>query len=323
MNGMLDKLSEMKMFQAVADSGGFTAAANELGVSQSAVSRAVVRLEQRLGTSLLHRSTRRISLTDEGDIFLRACRQVLEDIGEAERSVTSDKQPAGTLRVSAAVLWGLDPLVALLPEFTSRYPKIGVHLSLTDRYIDLIDEKIDVAIRVGQLADSSLIARKVGEMRRVIVASPAYIARRGKPKTPADLLNHDCLLWDEEHDYLNRWPFEVNGVLRHIKVCSNLVSNNAQALYQLAIMGAGIFRMLEYRARPLIRSGELVPLLERSHRDKAISVHALYVRTNIAKPRVRAFVDFLIEKCAANTYDDVKYEDSSGRKRAKRAAVVV
>ena len=215
---MLDKLSEMKMFQAVADSGGFTAAANDLGVSQSAVSRAVLRLEQRLGTSLLHRSTRRISLTDEGDIFLRACRQVLEDIGEAERSVTSDKRPVGTLRVSAAVLWGLDPLVPLLPEFTSRYPKIGVHLSLTDRYIDLIDEKIDVAIRVGRLADSSLIARKIGEMRRVIVASPAYIARRGKPKTPADLLNHDCLLWDEEHDYLNRWTFEVNGVVRHIKV---------------------------------------------------------------------------------------------------------
>ena len=171
---MLDKLSEMKMFQAVADKGGFTAAATELGVSQSAVSRAVLRLEQRLGTSLLHRSTRRISLTDEGVIFLRACRQVLEDIGEAERSVTSDRQPVGTLRVSAAVLWGLDPLVPLLPEFTTRYPKISVHLSLTDRYVDLIEDKIDVAIRLGRLADSSLIARKIGEMRRVIVASPTY-----------------------------------------------------------------------------------------------------------------------------------------------------
>ncbi|MFZ3351395.1 MAG: LysR family transcriptional regulator [Xanthobacteraceae bacterium] len=297
---MLDKLSEMKMFQAVADAGGFTAAATELGVSQSMVSRAVLRLEQRLGTSLLHRSTRRISLTDEGAIFLQACRQVLEDIGEAERSVTSDKQPTGTLRVSAAVVWGLDPLVPLLPEFTTRHPKIGVHLSLTDRYVDLIEEKIDVAIRLGRLADSSLIARKIGEMRRVIVASPAYIAANGRPKTPADLLNHDCLLWDEEHDYLNRWPFEVNGAMRHVKVGGRIVSNNAQALYRLAIMGAGIFRMVEYRARPLIRGGELVSLLERSHHDEAIAVHALYVRTNIAKPRVRAFVDFLSEKCAAD-----------------------
>lgn len=297
---MLDKLSEMKMFQAVADAGGFTAAATELGVSQSMVSRAVLRLEQRLGTSLLHRSTRRISLTDEGAIFLQACRQVLEDIGEAERSVTSDKQPTGTLRVSAAVVWGLDPLVPLLPEFTTRHPKIGVHLSLTDRYVDLIEEKIDVAIRLGRLPDSSLIARKIGEMRRVIVASPAYIAANGRPKAPADLLNHDCLLWDEEHDYLNRWPFEVNGAMRHVKVGGRIVSNNAQALYRLAIMGAGIFRMVEYRARPLIRGGELVSLLERSHHDEAIAVHALYVRTNIAKPRVRAFVDFLSEKCAAD-----------------------
>jgi DNA-binding transcriptional LysR family regulator len=317
---MLDKLSEMKMFQAVADKGGFTAAATELGVSQSAVSRAVLRLEQRLGTSLLHRSTRRISLTDEGVIFLRACRQVLEDIGEAERSVTSDRQPVGTLRVSAAVLWGLDPLVPLLPEFTTRYPKISVHLSLTDRYVDLIEDKIDVAIRLGRLADSSLIARKIGEMRRVIVASPAYIAERGKPKTPDDLLNHDCLMWDEEQDYLNRWPFEVNGVMRHIKVRSRLVSNNAQALYQLAIMGAGIFRMVEYRARPFIRGGQLVPLLERSHHDETIPVHALYVRTNIAKPRVRAFVDFLIEKCAADPCGGMKAEASSDRKRAKRDA---
>jgi DNA-binding transcriptional LysR family regulator len=168
-----------------------------------------------------------------------------------------------------------------------------------------------------------LIARKIGEMRRVIVASPAYIAEKGKPKTPDDLLNHDCLLWDEEHDYLNRWPFEVNGVMRRIKVRSHLVSNNAQALYQLAIMGAGIFRMVEYRARPFIRRGELVPLLERSHHDEAISVHALYVRTNIAKPRVRAFVDFLIEKCAADPYSGMKPEASSDRTCAKRAAVVV
>ena len=286
------------MFQAVADAGGFTAAATQLGVSQSAVSRAVLRLEQRLGTSLLHRSTRRVRLTDEGHVFLQACRRVLEDVAEAERSVTSDQQPVGTLRVSAAVLWGLDPLVTLLPEFTSRHPKIGVHLSLTDRHVDLIEEKVDVAIRVGRLADSSLIARKIGEMRRVIVASPAYIAEKGRPKTPDDLLNHDCLLWDEEHDDLNRWPFEANGVVRHINVRGRIMSNNAQALYQLAIMGAGIFRMLEYRARPFIRRGELVPLFERSHHEKAIPVHALYLRTNMAKPRIRVFTDFLIEKCA-------------------------
>jgi len=302
---MLDKLSEMKAFQAVADAGGFTAAATELGVSQSIVSRAVLRLEQRLGTSLLHRSTRRISLTDEGVIFLQACRRVLEEIAEAERSVTSDKQPVGTLRVSTAVLWGLDPLVPLLPEFMARYPNIRVHLSLTDQHVDLIEEKIDVAIRLGRLTDSSLIARKIGEMHRVIVASPAYLAEQGQPKTPDDLLNHNCLLWDEEHDVLNRWPFEVDGVVRHVKVRGRFMSNNAMALYQFAMMGAGIFRMAEHRARPFIRRGELVPLLKRFRHDEALSAHALYVKTNIAKPRIRAFVDFLIEKFASDSDEDM------------------
>lgn len=308
---MIDKLFEMKTFQAVAEAGGFTAAASALGISQSAVSRVVLRLELRLGTALLHRSTRRVRLTDEGQIFLQACRRLLEDVAEAEQSITSDKQPVGTLRVNAAVLWGLDPLVGLLPEFTARYPKIGVHLSLTDRDVDLIEEKVDVAIRVGQLADSSLIARKIGEMHRVIVASPAYLAERGRPKTPDDLPNHDCLLWDEEHDDLNRWSFEMNGAFRRINVRGRIISNNAQALYQLALTGAGIFRMLDYRARPYIRSGELVQLFGRSHHDKASPVNALYLRTNMAKPRIRAFVDFLIEKCAPDPHNDMKPKTSS------------
>src|SRR5262245_10856606 len=135
---MLDKLFEMRAFQAVTDAGGFTAAAAELGVSQSVVSRAVAHLGQRLGTALLHRSTRLIRLTDEGVMFLQGCRRVLEDVGEAERSVTSDELPVGTLRVSASVLFGQDPIALLLPEFMARYPKLEVHLSLTDRHVDLI-----------------------------------------------------------------------------------------------------------------------------------------------------------------------------------------
>jgi DNA-binding transcriptional LysR family regulator len=319
---MLDKLFEMRAFQAVVDAGSFTAAAAELGVSQSVVSRAVLRLERRLGTSLLHRSTRRFNLTDEGVIFLQACRRVLEDIGEAERSVRSDALPVGRLRVSAAVLWGQDSIVPLLPEFMARYPKLEVHLSLTDRYVDLIEEKVDVAIRLGRLADSSLVARKIGEVRRIIVATPAYLARQGRPKTPDDLLNHDCLLWDVEHDYLNRWPFEVDGIMHHIRVRGRLMSNNAHALHQFAHMGLGIFRMMEHRARPFIHRGELVPLLDRLHRDEAIPAHALYLRTNIAKPRVRVFVDFLTEKFAPDSHKGMKPVNASGRRRATQVPVV-
>jgi DNA-binding transcriptional LysR family regulator len=316
---MLDRLSEMRAFQAVADAGGFTAAAAELRVSQSLVSRAVASLERRLGTTLLHRSTRRVSLTDEGVIFLQGCRRVLEDIDEVERSVTPGEQPVGVLRISASVLFGQDPIVSLLPEFMSRYPKLDVQLSLADRHVDLIEEKIDVAIRLGRLASSSLIARKIGEQRRLIVASPAYLAQRGQPRTPDDLLDHNCLLWDEEHDDLNRWPFEVSGAMRHIRVRGRLVVNNAQALLHLAIMGVGISRMSEHRARPLIRRGELVSLLEVSHRDEATPVHALYARTNIAKPRVRVFLDFLTEKFSPDSYKEVEPGSASARKRDRQA----
>jgi DNA-binding transcriptional LysR family regulator len=290
---MLDKLSEMRAFQAVADTGSFTAAAAELGMSQSLVSRAIARLERRLGTSLLHRSTRRVALTEEGIIFLHGCRRVLEDVGEAERSVTSDEPPTGTLRISASVLFGQDPIVPLLPEFMTRYPKLNVHLLLADRYVDLIEERIDVAIRLGCLADSPLIARKIGEMRRVIVASPSYLARNGRPTTPDSLLDHNCLLWDEQNDRLNQWPFAVDGLVRHIKVRGRVTVNNAQALYQLVVMGVGISRMTEHWALPFIRRGELVPLLEGLHHDEATPVHAVYVKTNVVRPKVRAFLDFL------------------------------
>ena len=316
---MLDKLSEMRAFQAVADAGGFTAAAAELRVSQSLVSRAVARLERRIGTTLLHRSTRSVSLTDEGVIFLQGCRRVLEDIDEVERSVTSCASPVGILRISASLLFGQDPIVQLLPEFMARYPKLEVQLSLGDRHVDLIEEKIDVAIRLGRLASSSLIARKIGEQRRLIVASPGYLAQHGRPKTPDDLLDHNCLLWDDEHEDLNRWPFEVNGVMRHTKVRGRLVVNNAQALLHLAILGVGISRMSEYRAHPLIRRGELVSLLEASHRDEATPVHALYVRTNIAKPRVRVFLDFLTEKFSSDSSNDANNGGASIRKRNRQA----
>jgi DNA-binding transcriptional LysR family regulator len=315
---MLDKLSEMRAFQAVADKGGFTAAAAELRVSQSLVSRAVARLERRLGTTLLHRSTRRVSLTDEGITFLQGCRRVLEEIGEVERSVTSGESPVGILRISASVHFGQDRILPLLPEFMARYPKLEVQLSLADRHVDLLEEKIDVAIRLGRLASSSLIAKKIGEQRRLIVASPAYLAQRGRPKIPDDLLDHNCLLWDEGHDDLNRWPFEVNGAMRHIKVRGRLVVNNAQALLHLAVLGVGITRMSEYLARPLIRRGELVSLLEVSHRDEATPVHALYARTNIAKPRVRAFLDFLTEKFSPDSLKDVEPRSASARKRDRQ-----
>lgn len=289
---MPDRFLEMRAFQAVADTGSFTAAAAELRINQSVVSRSIARLETRLATTLLHRSTRRVSLTDEGITFLEGCRRLLAEIDEVERSVAPDQSPAGTLRVSASVLFG-QAIVALLPAFLARYPRIGLSLSLEDRHVDLIEEKVDVAIRLGPLANSSLIARKVGEQRRLIVASPAYLAQRRRPKVLADLSHHECLLWDEEHSEMNRWPFAVKGATRYVRVHGRVTANSAATLLDLATQGVGITRMAEYRVRPMIRRGELVSLLEDLHRDEPTPVHAVCTRTSIAKPRVRAFVDFL------------------------------
>lgn len=291
---MPDKFLEMRAFQAVADTGSFTAAAARLRINQSVVSRSIARLEQRLAATLLHRSTRHVSLTDEGITFLEGCRRLLAEIDEVERSVAPDQSPVGTLRVSASVLFGQD-IVALLPTFLARYPGIGLALSFEDRHVDLVEEKIDVAVRLGSLANSSLIARKIGEQRRLIVASPAYLARRRRPKGLADLSHHDCLLWDEAHSEMNRWPFTVNGVTRYVKAHGRVSANSAAALLDLALQGVGIARMMDHRVRTLIGRGELVSLLEDSHRDEPTPVHAICTRTSIAKPRVRAFMDFLAE----------------------------
>lgn len=314
---MLDRLSEIRAFQAVADTGGFTAAAKQLRISQSLVSRAVARLERRLGTTLLRRSTRRLSLTDEGAIFLDGCRRVLEDIADAERSVRPGGEVMGTLRVSASILFGQDPLVPLLPEFLARYPKLDLHLVLSDRPLDLIEQNIDVAIRLGRLTDSSLVARKLGDLYRVVVTAPSYIAQHGMPDVPDDLLKHNCLLYDETLDHLNRWPFLENGKLRHIKVRGRAMLNTPQSIEQLVQIGFGIARMRKHRALSLIRLGQLAPLLEDFWHDDATPVHALYLKTAITRPKVRAFVDFLIEKLAVEPAGDAA--GRPGKRRPKPA----
>lgn len=294
---MADRFFEMRAFQAVAETGRFTTAATALGVSQAFVSRTIAQLEARLGATLINRSTRRMSLTEEGGVFLERCKRVLADLEDAERAVASPHaEPTGTLRVSAAVAFGQDQIVPLLPKLMTRYPRLEVRLSLSDRFVDLIEANIDVAIRLGRLADSSLIARKIGNLNRIVVASPSYVALHGSPDCPDDLLAHNCLLWDEAHDHLNRWPFLVDGKASHVKVRGRLSANNGHSLYQLALQGFGIMRLAEHLALPAIHEGRLVPLLQSfQHRD-ATAIHALHVRTASTAPRVRAFVDFLVEE---------------------------
>lgn len=198
-----DRLLEMRVFKAVVEAGGFTAAANFLNVSQPFVSQSINSLERRLGVQLLHRSTRTQRLTSEGERFLMSCGQVLDSVEEAEAQVRSG-EPTGNLRISASHAFGMDQLVPALPRFLAAYPKLCVHFSLSDSNVNLIEDNFDVAVRMGRLQDSSLRSRKLCDLQRVVVAAPQYVAAHGKPVTPQGLSRHACLTWESPREHLNQ-----------------------------------------------------------------------------------------------------------------------
>jgi DNA-binding transcriptional LysR family regulator len=292
-----DRLLEMRVFKAVVDAGGFTAAAHVLGVSQPFVSQTVTALERRLGVQLLHRSTRGRRLTDEGERFLALCGTVIDGIEQGESQIASSRsQPRGDLRVSAPLGFGMDQIVPRLPEFLARHPKIKLHLSLTDDSVNLIGKNVDVAVTMGRLQDSALVSRKLCNLQRVVVASPAYIARHGNPATPGDLAAHNCLMFEGAQERLNRWPFVIAGKREEVAVRGNFGSSNGITLFQLCTAGVGIMRCGEHLALPAIRAKLLVPLLaEYQAGDEDTAIHAIILPERQLLQRIRAFVDFLVE----------------------------
>ncbi len=290
-----DRLVEMRVFKALAETGSFTAAALRLDVSQPYVSRVLAALEVRLGCQLLHRSTRRQRLTREGERFLALAIRVLSTLEQAEAQIKSD-DPSGELNVSAPLAFGLDQVVPCLTPFMQDHPKLAVRLSLSDAVVNLIDSNIDVAIRMGRIQDESLVSRKLCELHRIVVAAPAYLERHGMPVTPVGLEDgqHRCLLWDGMHKHLNRWPFIIDGRLVHIVARGGFHSDNGSSLYQLCLAGMGIMRLAEHLALPAIRRGDLVPVLcDYTVRDDT-AIHAVYLHGNRSVPRVRAFVDHCV-----------------------------
>jgi len=288
-----DRLVEMRIFKAVAQTGGFTAAARYLGVSQPLVSRAIASLENRLGCKLLHRSTRQQRLTHEGEHFLAMVNRVLDTLEQAESGIHPE-DPRGALYISAPLAFGLDQVVRCLPDFFRTYPRLSVHLSLTDSVVNLIESHVDVAIRMGQLPqDSTLISRKLCDLHRIIVASPAYIKRHGMPVTPASLETgqHHCLLWEGMNKHLNRWPLQIDGRIVHLEVQGTVHSDNGSTLYELCVAGVGIMRCAEHLALPAIRRGDLVEVLaDYNVQDDKSAIHAVYLHSNRDVPRVRTFV---------------------------------
>lgn len=283
------------MFAAVADAGSLSAAGRGLGLTPSAISRTIDRIEARLGVRLLLRTTRLLTLTAEGQAYLGAARRILADLDDAEQAVADQGAPRGRLRVSAALAHGRLVVVPLLKDFVALYPHILVEISLTDAVVDVAAGQADVAIRFGRLADSGLTVRKIGETGRIVVASPAYLARRGEPMTPEDLHDHDCLNFSFRRAE-PVWPFRRDGTDFALTVRGPVEANNGETLTQLARDGVGITRVGAFSAEDDIRDGRLVPLLEAFNPGDREAIHAVFVGGANMPARVRVFVDYLAER---------------------------
>ncbi|HLM15814.1 MAG TPA: LysR family transcriptional regulator [Reyranella sp.] len=293
---MIDHASEMAAFVRVVDSNGFSAAAPVLGLSPSAVSKLITRLEARLGVRLLQRTTRALHLTQEGEVFYAAAKRIVGEIETLENQIAGQSStPSGVLRVTTSLAFATHQLAPVLSEFLARYPLVQFELLPTDRVIDMVEEGIDVALRIGRLADTSFMARKIGEDKRLICAAPAYLARHGTPQRPEDLRRHNCIV-SRDHAYLNRWSFKADGQVVEIDVRGRVAVSEGEAQMQLALQGVGIVRLTRLTLAQAIREGALVPLLGAFSAEEAVTIHAVYPHRRHLAPKVPAFVNFLIEK---------------------------
>lgn len=285
---------ELQMFVAIVDSGSITAAADQLGQTVSGVSRALHRLERKLGVTLLRRTTRSSQLSDEGELLLARARDILQSIEEAETAVALGREkPAGRLRVDAATPFMLHAIVPHLPAFVARYPDIQLELSNNERFVDLIEQRIDIAIRIGELPDSSLHARALGASPRRLLASPAYLAGHGAPRTPADLKRHR-LLGFTEPDTLNRWPIRQRGG-DWLRIEPTLAASSGETLRHMTLAGLGIACLADFMCAADVAAGRLVPLLPRAMSEHRQPVSAVYYRHAALTGRVQGFLDFLAQ----------------------------
>jgi DNA-binding transcriptional LysR family regulator len=290
----LDDLVGMAVFAHVVRTRSFSAAARELGLSKSAASRAVSRLEERLGVPLLHRTTRRIGLTPAGEELYARAQRIVEEADDAGRALLGlSEAPRGLLRVNAPVVFGERFVARLLPEFLALHPDVRVEITLVDRMVDLVEEGVDVAIRIARLADAaSLVARRIGPDRRVVVASPAYLDRRGRPEHPRELSGHDCLRYSlvaasEE------WRFQGPEGEFSVEVRGPLASNNGTLMAEAVRAGVGLALLPWFIAGDDVRAGRLEVVLEAFEPPIRTAIWAVYPQSRQRSPAVRAFVEFM------------------------------
>jgi DNA-binding transcriptional LysR family regulator len=290
----MDRIEAMQTFVTVADLRGFAPAARKLGLSPPAVTRLIAALEERLGARLLQRTTRKVALTDAGARYLERARRILADIEEAELAAESERtRPAGRLVVSAPVGFGRLHVSPVMSAYLERYPEVSGELRLEDRVVNLVEDGVDLAVRIGQLPDSSLVARQVGEMRRIVVGSPAYLKARGEPKTPEGLSLHQIIQFGASALAAD-WRFARDDEELRINVMPRFSSNVADAAIQYAIVGGGLTRVLAYQAADSIRRGRLKIVLQKFELP-ALPVHIVYPTTRLLSAKVRAFIDLVVE----------------------------
>lgn len=297
---MDNRSGEMVVFVRVVEDGSFSAAAKTLDMSPSAVSKLVTRLEERLGAVLFLRSTRDLTLTTEGEDFYESSRRILEDLEEAEQSVgTGSAEPSGVLRVNTSIPFGTHQLVPLLREFRERYPSVQVDLSLTDQVVDLTRERVDVAVRVGKLADANFKARVLGRSRYAVVASPDYLKRHGTPHHPRELVGHACVGFNFKRS-VSPWPFRTDGQVTELPVRASVFTNNGETMLHLVLHGMGIARLGRFHVDRYLKSGQVVELLAEFNPGDVEELHAIFPAKRHMSSRVRAFIDFLAERVSPN-----------------------
>ena len=299
-----DPLEGMSIFAAVVEAESFTGAARTLKYSKAAISTHIQKLEDRLDTRLLNRTTRRISMTDEGRVFYEHCRRILDEAREAIDALdNSNTEPRGVLRINSPMSFGTMHLGSAVAEFMEAYPDVSVDMVLNDRQVDLIEDGFDLAIRIGRLPDSSLIARRLAPCRRILVASPDYWDRKGRPSHPSDLKDHDALIYDYLDDP-NTWTFKDGDTDVSVSVQGRLRANNGEVLLDAALHGLGIYLSPTFFCCNALRANKLEIAL-RDFGEDPLSVYAVYPHRRHLSPRVRAFVDFLAERFGENPYWDV------------------
>jgi len=290
----MDKLRSMEVFVAAVDTGSFTAAAERFGISAVMVGKHVRELEQRLGAALLTRTTRRQSLTEIGRHYADQCRAILSQIDAAERGAESLRMaPRGVLKVSCAVSFGMDWLAPMIADYLEQYPEVSVDLNLNDRMIDMVEEGFDIAVRIGTLEDSSLVARPLGPYGVVICGSPGYLARRGVPQAPADLAQHECLEFSGWVPQA-RWRLKGEKDGRNVPL-SRLRANNSYALKQAALAGFGLIMQAEVVLAQDIAAGRLVRVLD-DYLPTPRPMHLLYPRDRQPTPKLTSFIDFMLSR---------------------------